>query len=145
MPKRKGTAFIDGSHNPTTGMMGMAVILMFGKGRPHRLAFRHEDKTGKGHGANIAELLAAKTAIRAARSLGITDLTIYHDWNGVAFFSHPSNIKKDYDGCQVYRQYAEFVEERRKEMRIQFEWVQGHSGVERNELADKMARRALAG
>jgi ribonuclease HI len=120
----------------------MAVIFDIEGGPTLRYAYRHNDNSN--HGANNAELRAAMTAIKIAWSHRITRLTIYHDWVGVEHFSHSASIKPRHRRCcPLFGQYAEHVEKKRCNMRIRFVWVKGHSGDERNALADKMARRAI--
>ena len=141
MAKLKARAYVDGSFKPQTSSAGSAVILITNQNhRPHRIAFQRQYSKLNKYGANIAEINAVKTAIRAARSLGVTYLTIYHDWDGLAYFADKSNLKPRHQGCQCYIQYAEFIERNRMNMRIRFVKVKAHSDVEFNNIADKMAR-----
>lgn len=141
MEKLKASAYVDGSFNPNTDFVGSAVVLVVNQNyRPHRIAFHRQYVTLKKHGANIAEINAVKTAIKTAKSLGITDLTIYYDWDGLEYFSHKANIKPRHQDCQCYAQYANFFELNRMKMRIQLVKVKAHAGVELNIVADKMAR-----
>lgn len=141
MAKVRASAYVDGSFNPFTDCMGSEVILVINQTkRPHRMAFQRQCAALKKYGANIAEINAVKTAIKAARSLGVTDLTLYHDWDGLAFFSQKANIKPRHKNCQCYAQFADFIESKRMNMRIHFVKVKAHAGVELNIVADKMAR-----
>lgn len=141
MAKVRGSAYVDGSFNPKTNCTGSAVILFINQNhRPHRIAFQRQYAALKKYGSNIAEINAAKTAIKAARSHGVTYLTIYHDWDGLAFFSQKANIKPRHKNCQCYAQYADFIESKRMNMRISFVKVKAHAGVEFNLAVDKMAR-----
>lgn len=140
MAKLKGTVYSDGSYIPSTGFIGMAIILqMEGKGT-QKLVYRRKNKSSQG--ANTAELRAVKTAIKAAYSLGVTKLIIYHYWDGVEMFSHPSNIKSRHRKFHFLRHYAEFVEKKRHNMGIKFVKVKSHSGVAGNVLVDKLAYQA---
>jgi len=144
MAKLKASAYVDGSFKPQTSFAGSAVILVTNQNhRPYRIAFQRQYTTLNKYGANIAEINAVKTAIKAARSLGVTDLTIYHDWDGLAYFAYKSNIKPRHQGCQCYIQYAEFIERKRMNMRIRFIKVKAHSDVELNNTADIMARAGM--
>jgi ribonuclease HI len=139
--KLQAYAYVDGSYNPVTSYMGSAVLLFVGENsQPHRLAFQRRNEALQNYGANIAEMNAVKTAIKAARSNGITDLSIYHDWNGLEFFSHKANIKPRHQPCPCYAQYADFIERSRKNMRVRFIKVKAHSSNALNTLADIMAR-----
>ncbi|KNY27614.1 RNase H family protein [Pseudobacteroides cellulosolvens] len=121
--------------------MRSAVILFTNQNhRPHRFAFHRQYITLNKYSANIAEINAVKTAIKAANSLGVTDLTIYHDWDGLAFFAYKSNIKPRHEDCQCYIQYAEFIERKRMNMRIRFVKVKAHSDNKLNNSVDRLAR-----
>lgn len=141
MAKLSANIYVDGSYNPTTNIIGCAVVLFVGGSkRPHRIAYSKYLKSQKEYGANIAEMTAVKTAIKTARSLGVTQINIYHDWNGLELFSHRDNIKKRHDSCPSYAAYADYIEKVRKNARISFIKVKAHSENELNCLADKMAR-----
>jgi ribonuclease HI len=144
MSKSKASAYVDGSFNPNTASIGSAVILIINQNsRPHKFAFQRQYKALKRFGANIAEINACKTAVKAARSLGVTDLTIFYDWNGLEFFSHKSNIKLRHQDCQCFSQYADYIERMRMNMHIRFVKVKAHSSNELNARADKMARAGV--
>lgn len=141
MAKQKAKIYVDGSYNPTTNKIGCAVILSVeASKRPHRIAYSKQLKSQKEFGANIAEMSAVKTAIKTARSLGVTQIIIYHDWNGLELFSHRENIKQRHNSCPSYAVYAEYIEKVRNDARISFIKVKAHSGNELNCLVDKMAK-----
>ena len=141
MAELSANIYVDGSYNPTTNRIGCAVVLSVESSkRPHRIAYSKQLKSQKKHGANIAEMSAVKTAIKTARSLGITQINIYHDWNGVEWFSHRDNIKKRHNSCPSYATYADYIEKVRNDAGISFIKVKAHSGNEFNCLVDKMAR-----
>ncbi len=140
----KASEYVDGSFNFQTSLAGSAVILFTNLNhRPYRFAFRRQYITLNKYGANIAEINAVKTAIKAANSLGVTDLTIYYDWDGLAYYAYKSNIKTSHQDCQFYIQYAEFIERKRMSMRICFVKVKAHSGVKLNNSVDRMARAGM--
>lgn len=141
MAKQKANIYVDGSYNPTTNKIGCAVVLFVEAiKRPHRIAYIKQLKSQKEYGANIAEMSAVKTAIKTARSLGVTRINIYHDWNGLELFSHRDNIKQRHNSCPSYAVYADYIEKVRKNARVSFIKVEAHSGNELNSLVDKMAR-----
>ena len=141
MAKQKVNIYVDGSYNPTTNIIGCGVVLFVeASKRPHRIAFSKQLKSQQKYGSSIAEMTAVKTAIKTARSLGITQINIYHDWNGLEIFSHRDSIKKRHDLCPSYAVYADYLEKVRKNARISFIKVKAHSENELNCLVDKMAR-----
>ena len=72
------------------------------------VAYSKRLKSQKEYGANLAEISAVKTAIKIARSLGVTRINIYHDWNGLELFSHRDNIKQRHNSCPSYAVYADY-------------------------------------
>jgi ribonuclease HI len=85
-------------------------------------------------------MTAVKTAVKTARSLGITQINIYHDWNALELFSYRDNIKQRHKSCPSYAMYADYIEKVRNDARISFIKVKAHSDNELNSLVDKMAR-----
>lgn len=141
MAIQKATIYVDGSYNPKTNKIGCAVVIFVeANKRPHRIAYSKQLKSQKEYGANIAEMSAVKTAIKTARSLGVTQINIYHDWNGLELFSHRDNIKQRHNSCPSYAAYADYIEKVREYARIDFIKVKAHSDNELNCLVDKMAR-----
>lgn len=138
---KKAQVYVDGSFSNLTDMAGSAVIMIISKNnKPLRIAYQKPYKTLKKYGSNIAEINAVKTAIKTAKSNGITDLTIYYDWEGLVYFSDRTKIKQRHKNCQCYIQYAEFVTKYQCEMNIHFQKVKAHSKVILNDAVDKMAR-----
>lgn len=141
MEKQKANIYVDGSYKPTTNTIGCAFTLSDDTcKKPYRAAFSKQLKSQHKYGSNIAEMIAAKTAIKTARSLGFTQIIIYHDWNGLELFSHRNRIKKRHKGCPSYVVYAEYIEKVRNVAEVSFVKVKAHSGNEFNNLVDKMAR-----
>lgn len=141
MATQKANIYVDGSYNPTTNIIGCAVVLFIeANKRPHRIAYSKLLKSQQKYGANIAEMSAVRTAIKTARSFGVTQINIYHDWNGLELFSHRDNIKQRHNSCPSYAVYADYIEKVRKNARVSFIKVKAHSDDELNNLVDKMAR-----
>jgi ribonuclease HI len=141
MEKQKANIYVDGSYNQTTNKIGCAFALYSdAKKKPHRVAFSKQLKSQQKYGSNIAEMTAVKTAIKTACSLGITQIYIYHDWDGLELFSHRNNIKQRHKACPSYAKYADYIENARNDVTICFIKVKAHSGDELNNLVDRMAR-----
>jgi ribonuclease H-related protein len=133
--------YIDGSFNYVTNMIGCAILLSDNTDKkPQRVAFRKQLKTQGKYGSNIAEMIAAKTAVKIARSQGMKQVNIHHDWNGVEHFSHKENIKCRNKSCSEFLRYAKYIENARVTIDIKFVKVKAHSCDEKNLLVDMMAR-----
>lgn len=102
--------------------------------------FRFRNEAGGGSGEKRrGELTAAMYAVKTAAARGIKDITIYHDYSGIAKW-----YKKEWKAqsfCAA--RYLEFMEKYRPYMEISFVKVEGHSGVPLNEYADMLAKSAL--
>ena len=138
IPKGKMIAYVDGSFDKEKNRYSCGCVMItqgdvsvfsdFGM-RPEAVPSR-----------NVAgELTAAMYAVKAAAEKGIRDVTIYHDYSGIAKW-----YKKEWKAqsfCAA--RYLEFMEKYRPYMEISFVKVEGHSGVPLNEYADILAKSAL--
>lgn len=87
---------------------------------------------------NIAgEVEAAKQAVFWAERNKIDKITIYHDYQGISEWAEGRWKANN----RMTMEYAAFMRERRG--CVIFRKVAGHTGVKGNELADKLAKKAL--
>lgn len=133
--------YVDGSYNPLTNVIGCAFALFDeNNNRPYRVAFGKKLKSQVKYGSSIAEMIAVKTAIKAAISNGYTHIKIYHDWDCLDYFSHIKNIKSRHKVCPNFIEYANYVDNARKLIKIKFIKVKAHANDEHNCLVDQMAK-----
>lgn len=136
----KNYAFIDGSYNPATNVYGCGGFLVDQYGLHHVILDSGNDPE-KAKMRNVAgEILGAMAAISLASDLNMERLTIFHDYEGIAAW--PKGRWK----CKKHatREYAMFVWKMMDAgMRIYFQHVRGHSGIDGNEEADKLAKIAV--
>jgi ribonuclease HI len=89
---------------------------------------------------NIAgEIMGAKLAIDHCMAGGIKAIEIYHDYEGIGAWADGKWKANN----ELTRGYSDYVAEARKEIEISFIKVRGHAGNKYNELADKLAKKAL--
>ena len=87
---------------------------------------------------NVAgEMAGAVKAIEWAETKDKKPITIHHDYTGLAHWADGSWQAKN----KFTQEYAQFTSE--KLSWVTFNKVAGHSGVEGNELVDKLAKKAL--
>ena len=131
-------AYVDGSYNAKTFTYGYGVVLVY-KGKEYEFS-GSDNENEMASMRNVAgEILGAMRAISEAKVLGIKDLEIYYDYQGIAAW--PNETWKRNKKHTI--QYHDFVVNERKNMKIDFVKVKAHSGVEYNEKADKIAKKAV--
>ena len=139
------TAYVDGSYNIETKKFSYGVVFFTGAmdkdGNLQELhysqAFQHEELAEM---RNVAgEIMGAAQAMKVARTLQIKELTIYHDYEGIAkWCTGEWKAKKEWT-----RKYKDFYNEVSRDVDITFVKVKGHSGDKYNDLADELARKAV--
>lgn len=89
---------------------------------------------------NIAgELEGVKQAILWAIENKKNDITIFYDYEGIEKWATKEWKAKK----KVAQDYVNFINEKLKLIKINFEQVKSHSGITYNEKADELARKAL--
>lgn len=131
-------AFVDGSYNVATKVYGYGGFLIH-NGEKHVI-------TGSGKEEELAsmrnvagEILGSMEAVKLAISLGITELDIYYDYMGIEMWATGS-WKRNLKGTI---EYYEFMQSIKNKIRLNFIKVKGHSGVDGNDEADKLAKTAV--
>ncbi len=130
------TMYVDGSFNKATGVYGSAVVITEG------------DKvinTFKCHGTEMAamwnvagEIEAAMQAVKIAKELLADELLICYDYEGIEKWATGAwQAKKE-----ETQMYQRFMQKAQQEMVIRFKHTPAHSGIEFNELADRLAEEA---
>lgn len=138
-PEREGelVSYVDGSFNGQHYAFG-AVLLSKDEERLAARAFR-DAEAAQLH--NVAgELAGATFAMAYALEHGYRSLIICHDYTGIAHWCS-GDWKANLRLTQAYRDYAQAMSKR---LEIQFVKVPAHKGIHYNELADRLAKTALA-
>ncbi len=131
-------AYVDGSYDAATKRFSCGAVL-FLNGEQIRFSESFDDPD-LAQMRNVAgEIKGAETVIRYCLSHGVREVTVFHDYQGVASWA-TGEWKTNREGT---RAYAAFCRESMKKLRIRFQKVKGHSGDEYNDLADRLAKEAL--
>lgn len=131
-------AFVDGSFNVATGVYGFGGFLyhdgqkeiLQGSGAEEEMASMR----------NVAgEVLGSIAAMEKALELGLPEVTIYYDYMGIEMWA-TGEWKRNKKGTIAYYDYVQSIKDK---LVIHFVKVKGHSGVEGNEEADRLAKAAV--
>lgn len=132
-------AFVDGSYNQDTGIYGYGGFLSVSRTESYELSGRGNDRE-KASMRNVAgEIDGALAAVSKALSLKLPSLTIYYDYEGVGKWA-TLEWKANKSATKAYR---DAMREAMTKIDIRFVHVDAHTGIPGNELADRMAKRAV--
>ena len=131
-------AFVDGSFNVKTGVYGYGGFLFDGQDK-HILSGSGDDAEMATMRNVAGEILGSMAAVEKAIELGIKELSIYYDYMGIEMWATGA-WKRNKEGTIAYHEYMNSV---RDKIQINFIKVKGHSGVEGNEEADILAKKAV--
>lgn len=131
-------AFVDGSFNKATHTYGYGGFLVTDN---EKYVLQGADNDAEmATMRNVAgEIKGAEAAVKKAIELGIKELVIYYDYRGIEMWVTGA-WKRNKAGTIAYHDYIMSV---REQIKLTFVKVKGHSGVEGNEEADKLAKQAV--
>lgn len=131
-------AFVDGSFNISNSVYGYGGFLV-ANGQKYFLSGCGNDSEMASMRNVAGEVLGSEAAIRKAIELGLDELTIYYDYMGIEMWAL-GNWKRNKKGTIAY---YDFVNSIRHKIALHFVKVKGHSGIEGNEEADLLAKKAV--
>lgn len=132
-------AYIDGSFDRINGIYGSGVVIVDGdKKHEYKHAGNREDYAQL---HNVAgELEAAKFVMWYAVDKKIKEITLFYDYQGIEAWA-----VGDWKANLPYTQdYVKFYNKVKSVVKVNFIKVKAHTGVELNEVVDKLAKDAIA-
>ena len=132
-------AYVDGSYDASTGMFSCGVVFIDKGEKPIEMKKAFDDPGLAEHRNVSGEVMGAMTAIDYALEHGYPELTIFHDYEGIAKWANDEWKANN----TLTKHYKEFVKTARIRMKIGFVKVAAHTGNKYIEIADKLAKEAL--
>ncbi len=131
-------AYVDGSYRSDTGEFSYGMVILK-DGEEHCFCRKMTDKElAQMH--NVAgEIKGSEAAMQYALDNGIPEITIYHDYEGIAKWCTGA-WKANKTGTRAYQA---FYQEVIKKVQVHFVKVKGHSNDKYNDMADHLAKSAL--
>ena len=136
--KEWAQAYVDGSFDSASGKFAAGGVILY-QDAMHEFSFCCDDEELASMHNVAGEIKGAEYAMAYCIENGIGKLAIFHDYEGIAAWC-TGKWQANKKGTQEYRAYYQQAKEY---LEIDFIKVKGHSGVKYNELADKLAKKAL--
>lgn len=134
----EAVAYVDGSYDSVSNAFSYGFVLFYQGEEQHFYEKFTDERLAKMH--NVAgEIKGSEAAIRYCLQNHIRSITIYHDYEGIARWAQ-GDWKANKPGTAAYAQFCRAAAEK---LDIRFVKVKGHSGDKYNDLADKLAKKAL--
>lgn len=141
-------SFVDGSYNAETGVYGYGGFLCV-DGKRYVLQGRGDDPEMAKMRNVAGEICGSMAAVQKAEMLGVSNLTILYDYNGIEGWVHglpkadgrfSNTWERTKEGT---RYYSEFMNSSDRKVSVTFQKVAAHTGIEGNEMADVLAKNAV--
>ena len=131
-------AYIDGSFDRVSGIYGSGVVIV---DSDEKYEYKHaENREDYAQLHNVAgELEAAKFVMWYAVDKKIKEITLFYDYQGIEAWA-----VGDWKANLPYTQdYVKFYNKVKTAVKVNFVKVKAHTGIELNEVVDKLAKEAI--
>ena len=133
-------AFTDGSFNVATGVYGFGGFLHFSETEPEVEIRGHASDKEEAESRNVSgEVHGAVEAMKKAVELGITEMTLFYDYEGVEKW--PTGMWKA--NKKISKFYVAEYQQIKTKLKVNFCHVKAHTGIPGNEAADRIAKEEV--
>lgn len=136
-------AYVDGSFDQASGRFSCGAVIVVtdadGNSETTELNAAFDDEEAAAQRNVAGEIMGSRLAIDHCLANGIGAVEIYHDYEGIGAWADRRWKANNY----LTQWYRDYVADARKNMEIRFVKVKAHAGNKYNELADRLAKKAL--
>jgi ribonuclease HI len=133
----EAVAFVDGSYNITTKVYAYGMVLLHGEDLVEQCEAYSDPEMATMR--NVAgEVEGSKHAMQYCLDHGIASIDIYYDYEGIEKWAL-GLWKTNKEGTKAYKAFYDSI---KKDLKVHFHKVKGHSGDMGNERADQLAKSA---
>jgi ribonuclease HI len=133
--------YVDGSSSGKNNKITYGFVV-FQNSRPiYAESGRVENKETKSLGNVAGELTAAMKALDYAAEHHYRKVIVRHDFDGISYLQRPS-LRQRHGFIEFYTDWIMAWHADHPQIHTEFEKVKGHSGVQGNNWADRLAKRA---
>ena len=131
-------AYIDGSFDRVSGIYGSGVVIVDGDEKYEYKHAGNREDYAQLHNVD-GELEAAKFVMWYAVDKKIKEITLFYDYQGIEAWA-----VGDWKANLPYTQdYVKFYNKVKSAVKVNFVKVKAHTGIELNEVVDKLAKEAI--
>ena len=131
--------YVDGSFSLDKGNYSYGLVAIHNGNEVYQDCGDGEDKDAVSLRNVAGEVLGSLKAVEYAINNGHDKVTIVYDYQGVESWAIGAWKRNK----TLTQNYHERMQENMKKIKVQFHKVKGHSGDKYNDIADKLAKRAL--
>lgn len=138
IPKTQAVAYVDGSYDSNTKSFSYGMVLFY-NGKELTFSEKFSDSSLADMHNVAGEIKGSEAAMQYCLDHHLSSITIYHDYEGIAKWCTGDWAAKK-PGTIAY---ADFYKKASQKVEIHFVKVKGHSGDKYNDMADRLAKKAL--
>ena len=136
---QKIEAYVDGSFDSSKGTYGSGIVIINDNKVVETISRKGQNQENISMRNVAGEIEGAMIAMEYAIENGYNTRDLYFDYNGIEKWC-TGEWKTNKEGTKNYKQFYDGIKNR---LRVNFYKVKAHSGVDYNELADKLAKESL--